>query len=145
MVLRGMLWKEGKFWIVEVPDLDLITQGRTRREAYKMIADAMECLVNRKGFRVRVFRLPGNEFVVHSKSNVEMVALFLRRQRAMSKLTVREVTKKLGYGSPNAYAQYESGRHLPSLDWLSRFIAAINPRACVMLGVMCLQGAQAKS
>jgi hypothetical protein len=50
---EGRIWKEGKHWLVEVPILDLMTQGRTRKEALTMVIDAMESLANQKGFRAR--------------------------------------------------------------------------------------------
>jgi transcriptional regulator with XRE-family HTH domain len=34
---------------------------------------------------------------------------------------------RLGAKSPNAYAQYETGRVAPSIDTLSRLLAALNP------------------
>ena len=46
----GKVFKAGKYWAIEIPILDIATQGRTKKEAYEMIADAVESLVNKKGF-----------------------------------------------------------------------------------------------
>ena len=54
MRLYGRVYKDGKFWLAEVPLLDAMTQGRTRQEAPAMVADLLETLANRPGFSVQV-------------------------------------------------------------------------------------------
>ena len=54
MRLHGRIYKDGKFWLAEVPLLDAMTQGHTRKEALAMVADLVETLVNRPGFVVHV-------------------------------------------------------------------------------------------
>lgn len=39
MEIEGKIWKDGKFWLVEIPALDAMTQGRTRKEALNMAKD----------------------------------------------------------------------------------------------------------
>jgi len=58
MRLHGRVYKDGKFWLAEIPILDAMTQGRTRKEAFAMVADLLETLANRPGFSVHVH--PGN-------------------------------------------------------------------------------------
>lgn len=41
---------------------------------------------------------------------------------------MREVAQRLGSKSPNAYAQYETGRVAPSIDTLTRLVSALNPK-----------------
>ena len=45
MELEGKIWKDGKFWIVEVPAINVCTQGFTRKEALLMIEDAIKELI----------------------------------------------------------------------------------------------------
>ena len=54
MKLEGRIWKsrDSKFWLAEVRDLELVTQGKSRKDAAAMLADAVECLVNHDRFRV---------------------------------------------------------------------------------------------
>lgn len=47
MRLAGQVLKVGKYWAIEVSILSVVTQGRTKKEAYEMIADAIESLVNK--------------------------------------------------------------------------------------------------
>lgn len=136
MVFTGHLWKEGKFWIVTVPSLEITTQGKSKKDALKMIADAVECHVDKSGFRAKGTFLKKSTFILSSNDEPELIALFLKRQRQLNHLTVREVAHRLGYASPSAYAQYESGKHMPGLEKISKFILAINPKARVAVGVV---------
>ena len=45
MRLYGRVYKDGKWWLAEVPLLDAMTQGRSRKEALAMVADLLETLV----------------------------------------------------------------------------------------------------
>ncbi|MCK7478112.1 MAG: hypothetical protein M0C28_12335 [Candidatus Moduliflexus flocculans] len=62
MRFAGRVFRVEKSWAIEIPLLDIVTQGRTKREAYEMIADAVESLVNKKDFEVRVFGAKGAVF-----------------------------------------------------------------------------------
>jgi len=46
MRFSGKIYKDGKFWLAEILILDLMTQGSTKKEAYEMVADMLESLVN---------------------------------------------------------------------------------------------------
>jgi len=106
--------------------LGVVTQGRTRREAFEMIADAVECLVDRKGFRVTVHSATGDYFEISSDSQPELVALLLRRQRAIHCLTLEQVARNLDARSLNSYARYEQGRAMPSVAKLSLLLSALS-------------------
>jgi hypothetical protein len=54
MRFQGKLYKDGKFWLVEVPVFAAMTQGRTRKEALAMIADWFVTTIDRPGFSVAV-------------------------------------------------------------------------------------------
>ena len=136
MVFTGNIFKSGSFWVVDVPSFEISTQGRSKKEAFEMIADAIQCHVDHPGFKIIItpvekkMRFSKTEtFTVASNNESELISLFLKRQRQLNKLTVRQVAKKLGYASPSAYAQYETGKHIPGLEKISKFIAAMNPKA----------------
>jgi len=122
----GRVFKVGRYWAIEVPILGVVTQGRTRREAFEMIADAIETLVNKEGFRVEVFPGDGDYFEVGSLSVGTLTALLLRRQRVKRGLTLSDVTKRMGAKSLNSYARYEQGRSVPSIERLSQLLAAVS-------------------
>ena len=115
----------GRFWAVEVPILEVYTQGHTRKEAYEMVADAIECLTNKEGFKVEVFPGKNGYFELTANDIAALISLMLRRLRANSGLTLAEVSKRLGSTSPNAYARYEQGRCVPTLVRLGQLLAAV--------------------
>ena len=129
MRFEGRVWKDrgSKYWLVEVPLLDVMTQGTSKNDAYYMIADAVEALVNRKGFKVDVRPLGSESFTVGSSLESAMIALMLKRQREAHRLTLAEVARRLGQKSPNAYARYEQGKSLPTVEKLNKLMKAIDP------------------
>ena len=70
MRFAGRVYKDGKFWLAEVPVLDAMTQGRTRLEAFAMLADLLETLVDRPEFTVRVHPGDGDHFEVSGRTCV---------------------------------------------------------------------------
>src|ERR1700760_4142900 len=106
MRFAGRVYKDGKFWLAEVPILDAMTQGRTRPEAFAMVADLLETLVDRPGFTVQVH--PGDDeyFEVSAPDMRPLIGLLLRRQRERSGLSLAAAAAKLGARSRNAYARY---------------------------------------
>ena len=127
MRFEGRVFRVGKHWAVEVPILDVASQGRTKREALEMIADAVESLINRPGFRLDVFPGAGAHIEVSSEDQATLTALFLRRARQRAGLSLAEVAKRLGATSINAYARYEQGRSVPTIQKLSKLFAAVMP------------------
>jgi DNA-binding transcriptional regulator YiaG len=126
MRLAGRLFKVGRYWAVEVPMLGVVTQGRTRKEAFEMIADAIEALANKRAFRVEVFPGDGEYFEVGSRHAAALTALVLRRLRVRQGLTLSEVATRLGAKSLNSYARYEQGRAVPSIERLDQLLAAVS-------------------
>jgi predicted RNase H-like HicB family nuclease len=128
MRFSGQVQKAGRYWAIDVPILGVVTQGRTRKEAYEMIADAVESLVNKSGFHVEVF--PGDEgyFEIGSPDVGALTALLLRRQRVKSGLSQSEVSQRMGSRSLNSYARYEQGRSVPSVGRLSLLLSAVTQR-----------------
>jgi predicted RNase H-like HicB family nuclease len=129
MKIAGKAWKSRKndYWLVEVPILDLVTQAESPDEITEMVKDAIECLVNRKKFKVSVEKRK-NEIFVESNDPKLLMSLILKRQRAKQHMTLEEVTINLGAKSINEYAQYEKGKHLPSLEKLESLLKAIDPK-----------------
>jgi hypothetical protein len=129
MKLEGRIWKSdtSHHWLAEAADLDLVTEGRSRADAGAMLKDAVECLVAAETFEVEVVVEVSGRCTIGSNNDAQLMALLLRRLRSREGLSVREVARRLGSKSPNAYAQYETGRVAPGVDTLTRLLAALNP------------------
>ena len=126
MRFKGKVWKDKKFWFVEVSALDVMTQGRTKREALEMISDAVELLVDKPDFRVEVYPGSGGDFEIGSDDVGPLTALFLQRRRQASGLTLSETAKRLGAKSHNAYARYEQGKSVPTIEQLVRLLSVVD-------------------
>ena len=132
MRFEGRVWKDEKFWLVEVPMLDLMAQGRSRKEALAMVVDAIESLAHQKGFRAQVYRAEGELIEVGSPNTAVLTALLLRRQREAQGLSLADVSKRLGQTSRNAYARYERGLAVPTIDKLQRLLSVVTGRDFVL-------------
>lgn len=135
MVLEGKVWKDKKHWLIEVPALDVMTQGRSRHEAFSMLKDAIALLCNQKGFRLNIRTYDRSIFVVGSNDQKTLLALMLKRQRAKHNLSIAGMAERLHVKSKNTYAQYEQGRNEPSFGKMQEFLTAMNPKAVVAFTV----------
>lgn len=126
MRFQGKLYKEGRFWLAEVPVFDAMTQGRSRKEALEMIADWFATMVNRPRFSVDVHPI-GDGFEVGASDVGTMIRLLLQRQRQKSGLSLAEAAHRLGAKSRNAYARYEQGASMPTVQKLDELLRAIAP------------------
>ena len=133
MRFYGKVYKDGKFWLAELPLIDAMTQGHTRKEAYAMVEDLLESLANRPGFKVTVHPGKHGDFEVSSNDPRVLISLFLRRQRERSGLSLSEAARRLGAKSRNAYARYEQGTSMPSLEKLTELYHAVAPGSDIVL------------
>jgi len=127
MRFEGKLVRDGRFWLAEIPLLEAMTQGRTRKEALHMIGDWLETMVNRVGFHADVHPRGAGAFEVSGSNAGAMIALLLRRRREASGSSLRDVATRLGASSRNAYARYERGEVVPTLDKLDALLKAASP------------------
>lgn len=127
MRLAGNITRDGKFWLIEVPILDVFTQERTRREAFKMIADAIETLVNKDSFKIDVYPGDGSYFEISSNDKAILTAFLLKRQRIRHGVTLEEAARRLGVKSINAYARYEKGESIPTMSKFNALWHAVSP------------------
>ena len=127
MRFPGRIKKDGRYWLVEIPAFDAVTQGRTKREAFSMAADLIETMADTKGFRATVYPTGGMSFEVGANRLGVLLALLLRRQRERQGLTLADAAQRLGQRSKNAYARYEQGKTMPTVEKLEQLLAAIAP------------------
>jgi predicted RNase H-like HicB family nuclease len=127
MRFEGRVKKDGRFWLVEVPAFDAVTQGRTKREALAMAKDLIETMADAEDFEVTVHTTGTRSFEVGANNLGVLLALLLRRQRERQGLTLAQAAERLGQRSRNAYARYEQGKAMPTLEKLEELLVAIAP------------------
>ena len=128
MKIQGNLKKaaKDKYWGVEIPSIGVYTQGKTKKDAYFMAKDAIEALVDKKGFEVEIEPTEKLIFFVVPNEVGPILSLILRKKRINSGLTIKKVVKRLGQKSQNAYWRYESGESSPSFEKFDQILKAIN-------------------
>jgi DNA-binding XRE family transcriptional regulator len=119
--------------LAEVPLFEALTQGRTRREALEMIEDWFASMVDRPGFSVEALSTGEDEFEVTSTDLKSMISLLLQRRRQESGLSLADAAERLGVKSRNAYARYERGDSVPTIEKLDQLLKAISPDRDVVL------------
>ena len=134
MRFSGKIYKDGKYWLAEIPILDLMTQGRTKREAYEMVADMLDTMVNQKDFEITVFKGKKDTFEVGSSDAKYFVRLLLQRKRELSGLSLSQVASRLGMSSRITYARYEQGKSVPSVEKLNDLLRAVCPETDIVIG-----------
>jgi hypothetical protein len=90
MRFAGKLVRDGRWWLAEIPMLDALTQGRTRREALEMAKDWLETAVNRGDFHATVHEKGRAEFEVSGPDATSMVALLPAAPRSERRLAERD-------------------------------------------------------
>ena len=127
MRFEGQIKKDDRLWLAEIPAFDAVTQGRTKREALAMAEDLIETMADAGGFRVTAYPMGGGFFEIEANRVGTLIALLLRRQRERHGLTLNEAAERLGQRSRNAYARYEQGKVMPSVEKLEQLLKAIAP------------------
>ena len=126
MRFQGRLIKDGKFWLAEVPIFAAMTQGRTRKQALAMIADWFTTMIHRSGISVSVHEGKKGEFELSASDTKAMVCLLLQRQRQLHGLSLATAAERLGAKSRNAYARYEQGISVPTVEKLDKLLRAVS-------------------
>jgi DNA-binding transcriptional regulator YiaG len=132
-MIEVTIHKDGKHWLAEASLLDVLTQGRTRADAGRMLADAVSELLEVQGLASRVSVIIGKASVTLTGDPAALIALALRRQRERHGLSLADVAKRLGASSRNAYARYEQGRSVPTVAKLDELFRAIGAGAVLRL------------
>ena len=127
MKFQGKAFKDGNYWLADIPFFELMTQGRTKKELLLMVEYLFVTLADKKGFEVSVKCTRDGILEIGSNDNKVMVGLLLKRKRQLNKLTIQQVAERMGSTSKNSYARYEQGKTLPSINKLQELLNATGP------------------
>ena len=133
MRFAGKVYKDGKFWLAEIPILEALTQGHTRKEALEMATDWLETMVGQRGFKGSIYLGRNGVFDLAGNDIRSMVRILLKRKRQVQGLSLSDVAERLGAKSRNEYARYEQGRSMPSLEKLNQLLHVLDPEHDILL------------
>lgn len=125
MQILGNLWKDGKFWVIECPTLDVSTQSDTKKGALQMMVDLVQTMVGDRKYNVSIRTMAKDGFAMTFKNPTPIIAAIIARSRSSSKATLTEIAKAIGSKSPNAVYQYETGKHDPGMEKLNQLLNAM--------------------
>jgi len=91
-----------------------------------MAADLVASLVDQRGFRVTIHPGKHGEFELSCSDPQRLIGLVLKRQREASGLSLADVAELLGAKSRNAYARYEQGQSVPSVEKLNELLQIVS-------------------
>jgi len=129
MKFQGKIFRDGKFWLAELPYLELMTQGFSKKEVLYMVEDLFKTLVDKPTFEVNVKSDSKGNIEVGSNDIQAMICILLQRRRQISGLTLSQVAERLGVSSRNSYARYEQGKTMPSIEKLNELLKALSPNS----------------
>lgn len=137
MKIEGKLEKKAgeKIWGVDIPEIGIFTQGRTKKEACKMAKEAIELVVDLEEFEVTIEPAQNNILFILPNKIGPILAMILRQKRIDNGLSVRDVARRLGQSSPNSYGRYENGKSIPTIEKFEELLAAIDPDSSSILKV----------
>lgn len=133
MRFSGKVYKDGKFWLAEIPILDAMTQGHTKKEAFEMALDMVISMMNKEEVVIDIYKGKDGEFEIGSSDSNSLVSLLLQRKRQISGLSLSQVAKRLGLSSRNSYARYERGQSVPTIGKLGELLRAVDPKSDIVI------------
>jgi predicted RNase H-like HicB family nuclease len=134
MRFAGEVYRDDSCWLAEVPSFEAMTQGASRQEALTMIEDWFVSMVDEPDFAAQAHWDGGSHFEISGSDLRSMISLLLRRQRARSGLSLAEVSQRLGAKSRNAYARYERGESVPTIEKLDELLRAVSTDRELVVG-----------
>lgn len=132
MKIIGRYYKDGKFWLADLPMIQLMDQGRTRKESLIMIKSAFEILVNDETFSCEVKDLGEGEFAISTQQVKILSAFVVRRLREAQGLTIREAGALLGMKSHTEYARHESGKVAMNMETFNRYVEVLSSKEIIL-------------
>ena len=137
MKIEGSLEKKAgeKTWGVDIPEIGIFTQGKTKKEAYKMAKEAIELAVDLDDFEIMIEPTQNNKFFIIPNNLGPLLAMILRQKRIDNGLSIRVVARRLGQSSPNSYGRYETGKNIPTLEKFDKLLKAIDPSLSSVLKI----------
>src|SRR5512140_1694932 len=127
MLIGTVTKQEVIWWSAHCDIAGIFTQGKSKADAMRALADAFEDVIHRPGFRVTVTELNGDEVHVAASDPALLLGVVLRYQREAHGLSLADVAKRIGASSRNAYARYEHGTAMPKLDTVQALLQAVAP------------------
>ena len=136
MLIPGHYHKVGNQWVAEIPLLHTVisAQPGAKRES---LVNNIQSLATKSKLDINLISSTHDDGFFFEVKNVDqLLPIILKRTRQAKKLSIGDVTKKLGYASRNSYAQYEYGKTKLTFAKYLELITAMDPQAKMVLSTL---------
>lgn len=135
MLISGRIWKDGSMWLAESELVDVCTQGRSKKDARAMLADAFETLIDDPKVKISVEEADNQGgVIIESNRPAALAAFVLQRLRLRSGRSLSQIAASMGRASKNAYARYEQGKAIPTIEKFQELLHAVSSDTTLIIG-----------
>ena len=136
MLVQGHYHKVENQWVAEIPLLHTVISSPPGEDR-EFLAHSIRDLAQKSQMGIHFIKgKDANQFFFEVKNINQFLPMVLKRTRLAKKLSIGDITKKLGYSSRNSYAQYEYGKTKLTLTKYLEFIEAMDPQIKVILSTI---------
>lgn len=121
-------------WVIDIPLIDTVTQGYTKKEAVEMSVSLVEELLDiyfgdgsGKKAKVSTSGVKKDSFFIEAEDQNKLVSLILIKQREKYGVTFSELQKRLNAKSTYSYKRYETGKHNITVGKFYELMNAVSP------------------
>ena len=134
MILKGKVWKDGKFWLIECKELGVLTQGHSKTEAFEMMADWVHTALDDSSVNIEFTEGTRDGVFEIRFSDVQKVyALLIKYARESQDLTFSDVARRLKLRSRSNAKHYESGKNSMTIGTFHKVMRALGLEVQVSL------------
>lgn len=138
MVIQGKFHQMGKSITAEIPLLYSMISSNTKFESpndcRKQLLETILETANGHHVGMEILSQNDTSFQLKVTDVDRFLPLILKRTRKAKKLSMGDVTKRLGYSSRNSYAQYEYGKTRMSFTKYLEIMQALDPERPMVMG-----------
>ena len=136
MLVQGHYHKVQNQWVAEIPLLYTVISSRPGEDKESLVR-SIEKLAQKSQMKINFIKDQNpNQFFFEVKNINQFLPIILKRTRLAKKLSIGDITKRLGYSSRNSYAQYEYGKTKLTFTKYLELIKAMDPQIKIVLSAL---------
>ena len=131
MYIKGLVTRDGDWWVAEIPAFCIGTQGRDDDEARTMLASAVHDILPDLDFEILWTHRESGEIALKTGDVAAALGFIIKQNRAGTEQSLRDIASAMGANYPNAVAVYEKGASEASISKLDAILGAMGKRLIV--------------
>ena len=136
MLVQGHYHKVENQWVAEIPLLYTVISSPPGEDKESLVR-SIEKLAQKSQMKINFIKdQNADQFFFEVKNINQFLPIILKRTRLAKKLSIGDITKRLGYSSRNSYAQYEYGKTKLTFTKYLELIKAMDPQIKIVLSAL---------